>query len=431
MNDELVALLGDRRIGALRSRGGRTSFRYDGSWLDDPDAIPLSLSMPLAVAEHSHRAVEPFLWGLLPDNEVIIGRWAQRFQVSAHSAFALLKHVGEECAGAVRFVSTARVSEVPHDSKEPLDADVAWLTEAEVADRMRDLRRDASAWRRRDDHGHFSLGGAQPKTALYFDGTRYGVPSGRTATTHILKPDLEGLDGHSINEHLCLEIARTIGIPAAHSRALRFEDELAIVVERYDRIRINGRVARVHQEDVCQALAIHPTKKYERDGGPGARTIAALLRESSRAPSDDLIAFTRALALAWLIGGTDAHGKNYSVLLGRGSRARLAPLYDVASVLPYTKQPRKLTLAMKLGDKYRMEEIGVHEWSKMHLELGLEHDEVRTVVIAVAERLREATADACRHAKVAGITHPIVDRLESAIVQRVTRSLRLLVGTVW
>jgi serine/threonine-protein kinase HipA len=32
----------------------------------------------------------------------------------------------------------------------------------------------------------------------------------------------------------------------------------------------------------------------------------------------------------WLIGSTDAHAKNYSILIGAGGRVRLAPLYEMA-----------------------------------------------------------------------------------------------------
>ena len=45
----------------------------------NPDSYPLSLSMPLAAAEHGPGVVEPFLWGLLPDNEHVLDRWAQKF----------------------------------------------------------------------------------------------------------------------------------------------------------------------------------------------------------------------------------------------------------------------------------------------------------------------------------------------------------------
>ena len=113
MTAELVTLLGDRVVGRLRrDRHGRLTFAYADEWRSSPGAYPLSLSMPLAMAEHGHAAVEAYLWGLLPDNELILQRWAQRFQVSAKNAFALMAHVGEDCAGAVRFATPDRVREI-------------------------------------------------------------------------------------------------------------------------------------------------------------------------------------------------------------------------------------------------------------------------------------------------------------------------------
>ena len=55
------------------------------------------------------RQSRPILWGLLPDNERVLDRWAKKFQVSARNVFALISHVGEDCAGAVQFVTPDRL----------------------------------------------------------------------------------------------------------------------------------------------------------------------------------------------------------------------------------------------------------------------------------------------------------------------------------
>jgi HipA-like protein len=98
---ELIALLNEREVGTVRQERGRISFEYVDSWRGAPDASPLSLSMPLAAAKHGHASIAPFLWGLLPDNEFILTQWGRRFQVSANNPFALIGHVGEDCAGAI------------------------------------------------------------------------------------------------------------------------------------------------------------------------------------------------------------------------------------------------------------------------------------------------------------------------------------------
>ena len=185
-------------------------------------------------------------------------------------------HVGEDCAGAVQFVSPERLETL---IAEPAAREIQWLTEEDVAERLRTLRADHSAWRAASDTGQFSLAGAQPKTALLFERKRWGVPSGRIPTTHILKPPTGEWDGHAENEHFSLQLARSLGLIVPNSSVVRFQDEIAIVVERYDRARAGGRWVRIHQEDMCQALGLHPTRKHESDGGPGVRRIVELLRE--------------------------------------------------------------------------------------------------------------------------------------------------------
>ncbi len=198
----ILVVIADRRImGEIqRDRRGRLMFVYDDRWLSMNTAYPLSLSMPLVVVRHEHVRIEPWLWGLLPDNEVILARWGQRFHVSSRNAFALLSEVGEDCPGAIQLVRPDRVDEVLQDDTRQVE----WLTEADIAERLRVLKQDQAAWRMERDTGQFSLAGAQPKTALHFDGRRWGVPYGPVPTTHILKPPVNGLEGHAENEHLCL-----------------------------------------------------------------------------------------------------------------------------------------------------------------------------------------------------------------------------------
>ncbi len=120
-------------------------------------------------------------------------------------------------------------------------------------------------------------------------------------------------------------LARGLGLPAAQSAVMRFKEEIAIVIERYDRQVKGNDILRVHQEDICQALGIMPTKKYQNEGGPGPRDIVELLRTYSTDREDDISTFAAALGFNWLIAGTDAHAKNYSLLLG-GPNVRLAPI---------------------------------------------------------------------------------------------------------
>ena len=302
MTERLIALANGRLLGEIRRDArGRLSFEYDAAWSQDDAAYPLSLSMPLAVPDHDHDKIEPWLWGLLPDNENVLGRWARRFQVSGRSAFSLLRATGEDCPGAVQLVRPERASRLlasrpggVWESRLVSESrEVVWLTTADVEVRLSTLRHDNSAWRLEEDVGQFSLAGAQSKTALLLEDGRWGIPHGVTPTTHILKPPIPGFPGHCENEHLCLALAGALGIPAARSLVSCFGQETAIVVERYDRIAAAGRLVRLHQEDLCQALARSPLNKYESEGGPGCRNIASAIQSHCSRPGEDLRTFVR------------------------------------------------------------------------------------------------------------------------------------------
>lgn len=424
MTKELTTLLDDRKVGVVRQDSrGRLSFTYDEAWRHARNAYPLSVSMPLAAANHPHAKIGPFLWNLLPDNELILTRWGRRFQVSAGNAFALIGAVGEDCAGAVRFIRADRLEEVPREG----DGDVAWLDDEAVADRLRSLREDVSAWRRVGDEGQFSLAGAQPKTALLFDGTRWGLPSGRIPTTHILKPAVADLDGHPENEHFCLDLAKSLGLVAATSDVAHFGSEVALVVERYDRLATDTGFRRVHQEDFCQALAVAPSNKYENEGGPGVVAIAKVLRENSRSADEDIRSWVDALAYNWLIAGTDAHGKNHSVVIGAGGKVRLAPLYDVASALPYDDMYfPKLKLAMKIGGTYRLRDVGQYEWRKLAGQLQLDEDEVLSRVAHLADAAPDTAQQVLRRCRLQNVLHPVLDKLTERVCERARDCARVI-----
>lgn len=424
MADTIVVLLDDGVAGTVtRLPGGRLRFDYEDQYRARVASTPLSVSMPTDVRAYSDAHISPWLWGLLPDNDAVLRRWARDFHASA-SPFSLLSTpIGHDCAGAVRFATPDAVEDVLETP-----GSVAWLTEREVAQRLEDLREDATAWLGRDFTGQFSLAGAQAKTALLYVDGRWGVPSGAAATSHILKPAVAGFDDHDLNEHLCLDAARRAGLVSARTRIARFAGESAIVVERYDRRLLDGRLVRIHQEDVCQALGMHPARKYQNERGPGPREVTRLLRSvmPPAAADDAVLRFLDALAWNWLIAGTDAHAKNYSLLLA-GRQVRLAPLYDVASALPYGLHERRLRLAMKIGGDYRVDPFQ-NNWPKAASELGLDPELAVGRVSDLARRAPDAFSESAGAPEVVEIGSSLPARLVDLVAERCARCTTILDG---
>ncbi len=346
---------------------GHLHLHYDSSWLARREAVPLSLSLPLSQSHHSSDAVRNYLQGLLPDNWDVRRRWAREYHVSPDNPFALLRHVGRDVAGAAEFIS-------PNASDDERPTGFAPLTDTDIAARLRTLQRDSAAWVTGGRTGQFSLAGAQAKFTLTWFNDQWHDPGGDAPSTHIFKPGIDGLAHSALGEHLLLQVAAAVGLPVVESRYQYFEDLTAIVVTRFDRATAGTSIQRIHQEDLCQATGTPPDQKYENEGGPGLADIAKLIRDTmpmapARKAAQDLQRFA---IFNWLTASTDAHAKNIAVL-HTGNGPRLAPLYDLASALPYLDhaERRRATLAMRVGRHYRIVDIQRRHWHALAETLGV------------------------------------------------------------
>jgi serine/threonine-protein kinase HipA len=349
----LDVYLGESRIGALGiDDHGIFSFRYD------PDADGwLSISMPPREEAYSGRHVKAWFDGLLPDREITRRSMAAGKAYGYGSTFGLLADYGRDLPGSIALVpegtSPDTADAIPEES----------LSEEEIGRRLKRMIDGAEllgsvGWH--DKREKWSLGGAQPKVALRKTPDGYWKSTGRTASNVILKTGVPNMELQVYVEHASLEIARRIGLPAVKSSIEEFGGIPALVVERYDRMTSpDGRVvARSHQEDLCQALGIEPGRKYLEGGNPTKRALD-FLDEEMPAPQEKGL-FIDSVMFNYLIGATDGHLKNYSIVHGPGKTFALAPLYDVASYLPYWHADEGCTVALPIGRERRIGKAGKH-----------------------------------------------------------------------
>lgn len=385
MTDRLDVWLGGKRVGHLdNASGGELMFTYEDSYRKDGNATPLSVSLPFDRRTHPHLTVHRWIDNLLPDNDDVRERWAAEFDERRPTPFALLTHMGADCAGAVQFL---RPDATPNEN-----GGFVHLTEHDIAGHLRALHRDDSAWTFEDSGGRWSLGGQQGKFALSRKDGQWGIPTGSAPSTHIVKVGISHLDASDAAEFVTMRAAAHLGLRTAHVELARFEDQSAVVVERFDRRRETGTwpPARVHQEDFCQALGLSRHQKYQADGGPTLTDISETLDRVIRPRRVE--AARRALAEAtlfnWLVAGTDAHAKNFA-LVHVGGVSALAPLYDLMSaalVLDEREVCYKGKLAMKIAGRYDLRRIGWPEIEKSAVELQVDSE-------WIVERGREMHAE--------------------------------------
>jgi serine/threonine-protein kinase HipA len=178
---------------------------------------------------------------------------------------------------------------------------------------------------------------------------------------------------------------------------------------------------------MCQAVGLHPTRKYENEGGPGVRRIVELLQQNSSAADEDVQTFLDAIAFNWLIAGTDGHAKNYALLLGGQGAVRLAPFYDLASVLPYRNvNLAKAKLAMKIGGEYRLSNIGLRQWRRLAEDLRIDEGALIARVQAMAAGLPDLIAAIRKEVEAAGLNHPTLRTLAQRLTTRAKHCLTIL-----
>lgn len=377
--------LNNRPVGhLLKEPGGAISFRYDDSWLNWENAIPVSLSLPLREDAYRGAPVNAVFENLLPDFESLRRRVAERVGAEGADAYSLLAAIGRDCVGALQFIADEVDERGIAIEGDPID-------DAAIEKLLRSLGQ-VPLGLSRDDDFRISVAGAQEKTALLWDGKRWCKPLGTTPTTHILKPQIgelpNGIDlSNSVeNEFYCLRLLVAFGLLVNDASIKTFGKTTALVIERFDRRWTrDGRLLRLPQEDCCQALSVPPSRKYQSDGGPGVVQILDLLRGSDT-PDEDRKTVLKAQILFWLIGATDGHAKNFSIFLGPGVTFRLTPLYHILSAQPSLDacqiERKQMKLAMAVGTKnhYRIDGIQGRYFFETGRAAGFSKATVQTVI---------------------------------------------------
>jgi serine/threonine-protein kinase HipA len=407
----LDVYLHSERVGRLeRHDGARLNFAYESFWAEA--GAPLSLSLPLRAQPFSDPECRPFFSGLLPEGE-FLRAVAKALGVSAENPFSVLEEIGGECAGAVSLAVPGVPP--PFDRSPP----PRWLGEREVEQLLEQLpMRPLLIGTDGEDEGlRLSLAGARNKLPVLAEGERLAITRGKPPSSHIVKkPDLD-LPDLVANEAYCLALARAAGLEAAEATPIVAGDQECLLVRRYDRepaLETDGGVRRVHQEDFCQALGFLPGQKYEGDGGPGVAACATLLRRHVAAPGRDLLVFLNALLFNLLIRNSDAHSKNYSLLLEDAGAPRLAPLYDLLSVSVYGgRYGRKM--AMRYGGEYRPRYVRGRHLDRLGNDLEIATRAVRSHAVELSQRVLEARAEARRSLPAAWQDAEILDRIDAVL----------------
>ncbi len=299
----------------------------------------------------------------------------------------------------------------------------------------------------RDRGIRLSLAGVQDKVVLHRSGGQFHLPINGAPSTVIIKPEPRNtrdgalnFPGLATNELYCLTLAGLCGLDVADATVEHFDTVPALVVDRYDRYLRDGRVERLHQEDLLSALGRDPLHKYETPrtqrvadqggwgetatrvtvAGPTLRDLAGLI--GTHLGVARVVPFLEAVAFNIVIGNADAHARNYSLILPPDGDVRIAPLYDLVSTRMWDRLDRDA--AQKVNGVDTIDEITeedlVAEAASWGIPARLARVRVRTMIAAVIGQ-----ADACVGRTIdRGGDPAVAGHLRADILQRARRVSR-------
>jgi len=327
-------------------------FAYAADYLASGTPVSLSVSLPVRAEPFEGAVVRNWFCNLLPEGAVrdVLER---RLRLPARDDFALLAAIGGECAGAVAVgASDARTSAARRD-----EPDLETMLAAQGDDA------GEGAFAALGTPHRLSLAGAQDKIAVVREADgRLRLPVGDELSTHIVKPDSLRVRGLRDFEALGLALARSIGLDAVAAEPIEIAGRKALLVARYDRVAQANRVARLHQEDFCQALGYPPELKYEAQGGPSLAACATLIRSTLRLGPNALRGFLDWVIYNGVIANADAHAKNLALLSGEDARRRLAPFYDVVPTAVIAESLVDREPALRIGNATNVDRIAAADW---------------------------------------------------------------------
>ena len=408
----------------------RWSLDYDADWVAAPTAFPLSPALPFHPPAEGYAAgaVKRFVENLLPEGRAL-DIAATTHRVSKSNIYGLISALGTETTGAFRFwpsdeVPPAVATKPPREvTREELDKRIAERDELPLA-----------VW---DGKVRMSIAGVQDKLMVYLDhpledGGRLFLVEPPLASTHILKPDpaRQATPHLVINEHFCMSLARRMELPVAEVSIYRTPRPV-LVVRRFDRVVVQGTgqgvghgankptVQRLHIIDACQASDLPESFKYERNlgGGEHVRHIREgvsfeMLFERVEQTVNKAVAsmtLVRWALFQFLIGNSDAHGKNFSFFVRREGLDP-APWYDLVSVVQYPGIDQEL--AMAWGDAFLLNEVRAYQLADFAQRCGID----RKLLKREAARLAKLVM---KHAPAQALADDYVDGGERAFAGQV------------
>ena len=368
----------------------------------------ISISLSVEKKVFSFDETRNYFDGLLPEG-FTRKNVASMIGVDEKDYIGILSTLGKECLGAIR-ITDAQHTDHGKPSYEKLEINQIENIAAEGAGAATDFIVKS----------HLSLTGASGKVGLYLDAKNndWYLPRGSAPSTHIVKQSHVRLQGIVTNEQLALRTAQKLGIDVAESFIINTGDnkdsEILLATKRFDRTIndkskiINKMPApfRLHQEDFAQALGISSMEKYENYNGNYLNQMFDVLKKYSSNPIEDKLKLWDVIVFNYLIGNTDGHIKNFSLLYSEDMNSvRLAPAYDLISTIVYESNTHNM--AFSIGNETLIDKISREHFKKSAYDAGISEQMALERFDMLSERFVDALTESAKEIAEMGFENAV------------------------
>jgi len=338
---------------------GGTAFTYDA------DAPEIGCSLPRTTDRHTYRAgVHPFFSNLAPEGW-LRARQEAIADTEDEDDFGLLLAFGQDCIGAVGIAPT---------SGERPEIDLAVGADAET---------QAIAESRR------TISGVQAKLLCVKEGNRFTPAAHQGPAPYIAKFARDDLGDLVQNEEASLLLTKALlpddQIVSCQRGFVQNIDKLGLIVERFDREYIDGEENKLRCEDFAQVLAVTPGRDRKNKYRVDYDALSEALKHSAAPKLDAYTLFRRIVAFA-ILGNTDCHLKNWS-LLETPIGLRLSPIYDVLNSYIYGGKGYSTVFGLELdGKRLQWQEYDRTVLTEVGRKLGLNQRTIEAVFTDIKKR---------------------------------------------
>jgi serine/threonine-protein kinase HipA len=351
---------GSRAATLTRTANG-LEFRYLTEWIaaDQPPVASTLPVQPEPIVRPSG-ALPSYFAGLLPEGRRL-GALRRAVKTSADDELSLLLAVGADAIGDVQVVPTGVApAEVP-----PRIA-IEEIGQASFAELLTELGVKAQ---------RAALPGVQDKT----NAAMINLPVARAGERYILKLNPVAEYPQLVeNEAFFLEAARSSGLTVPANELVIDRDGTAgLLIRRFDRITVDGKLHALAVEDGCQANDRPSADKYLLSVDRAFAGLAAACDAPALAGRE----LIRQLAFAYLTGNGDAHAKNFSILQDTKGEWQTSPVYDVPCSYLYGDTTMALPIIGRVGS-----DLSAQDFVAIGQRLGVPDRAVRRSLSELVDR---------------------------------------------